>query len=123
EGTVLSRAKREGWSHEVQSARALGKREDALVVSPLKAAAMSMQQRGERHIERMADVSERAVDHIETLDGPEILDSIDQIEKLDKVARRALGLNDTPSGGFSLNILSIGGDMIIDSPQSRGPKH
>jgi hypothetical protein len=28
-----------------------------------------MQQRGERHIERMAGVSERGVDHIETLDG------------------------------------------------------
>jgi hypothetical protein len=26
---------------------------------------MSMQQRGERHIERMAGVSERGVDHIE----------------------------------------------------------
>jgi hypothetical protein len=48
---------------------------------------MSMQQRGERHIERMAGVSERAVDHIEEMDGPEILNSVDQIEKLDKVAR------------------------------------
>jgi hypothetical protein len=49
---------------------------------------MSMQQRGERHVERMAGVSERGVDHIETMDGPEILDSLDEIEKLDKVARR-----------------------------------
>jgi len=35
-----------------------------------------MQKRGERHVERMAGVSERAVDHIETMDGPEILKSV-----------------------------------------------
>jgi hypothetical protein len=31
---------------------------------------MSMQQRGERHLDRMAGVSERGVDHIETMGGP-----------------------------------------------------
>ena len=68
EGTVLARAKREGWTQEIQSARALAKREDAsLAVSPVKAVALSMQQRGERHIERMAGVSERGVDHVETM--------------------------------------------------------
>jgi hypothetical protein len=34
---------------------------------------MSMQQRVERRVERMAGVSKRRVDHIETMDGPEIL--------------------------------------------------
>jgi hypothetical protein len=110
EGTVLARAKREGWTHEIQSAKALAKREDtSLAIAPVQAAAMSMQQRGERHIERMADVSERGVDHIETMDGPEILNSVDQIEKLDKVARRTFGLkDDNPYIGFSLNVLNIG---------------
>src|SRR6266496_6013112 len=76
EGTVLSRAKRESLSGKIQSARTLAKREDApLAVTPVEAVAMSMQQRGERHIERMAGVSERGVDHIETMDGPEILHS------------------------------------------------
>jgi hypothetical protein len=55
---------------------------------------MSMQKRGERHLERMAGVSERGVDHIETMNGPEILNSVDQIEKLDKVARRTFALAD-----------------------------
>jgi hypothetical protein len=109
EGTVLARAKREGWTGGIQSAKALAKREDAKpAVSPVEAAAMSMQKRGERHVERMAGVSERAVDHIETMDGPEILNSVDQIEKLDKVARRTFGLNDdSPYIGFSLNVLSV----------------
>jgi len=66
-----------------------------------------MQQRGERHLGRMAGVSERAVDHIETMDGSEILGSVDQIEKLDKIARRTFGLNDIPSSGFTLNVLSL----------------
>ena len=113
EGTVLSRSKREGWTRQVESAKAVVRREDALLaVTPIEAVAMSMQQRGERHIERMAGVSERGVDHIETMDGPEILHSVDQIEKLDKVARRTFGLNDNPYSGFSLNVLSIGGTGV-----------
>src|SRR5437660_8240675 len=109
EGTVLSRAKREGWTREIQSAKALAKREDsAPAITATEAVAITMQQRGERHRERMAGVSERAVDHIETMRGPEILNSVDEIEKLDKVARRTFGLNDAPLGGFSLNVLNLG---------------
>jgi hypothetical protein len=110
EGTVLAHAKREGWTREIQNAKALAKREDSWpALAPVQAAALSMQQRGERHVERMAGVSERGVDHIETMDGPEILNSVDQIEKLDKVARRTFGLNnDNPYQGFSLNVLNLG---------------
>jgi len=71
EGTILARAKRE----------------DALAATPVEAVAMSMQRRGERHVERMAGVSERGVDHMESMNGPQILNSVDQIDKLDKVAR------------------------------------
>ena len=94
----------------IQSVQALAKREDdSPAVTPVEAVAMSMQQRGERHVERMAGVSERGVDHIETMDGPEILNSVDQIEKLDKVARRTFGLkDDNPYIGFNLNVLNLG---------------
>jgi hypothetical protein len=111
EGTVLARAKREGWTQEIQSAKALVKREDSTpTVRPVEAVAMSMQQRGERHVERMAGVSERGVDHIETMDGPEILDSVDQIETLDKVARRTFGLSDDDSHGNNVivNVALLG---------------
>jgi hypothetical protein len=95
EGTVLARAKREDWTREIQNAKALARREnEASAVTPVEAVAMSMQQRGERHLNRMAGVSERGVDHIETMDGPEILNFVDQIEKLDKVARRGFGISD-----------------------------
>ena len=61
DGTVVSRAKREGRTREIQSAKALVKRQDsALSVSPAQAVAMTLAQRGERHVERMAGVSEIA---------------------------------------------------------------
>ena len=100
EGTVLARAKREGWAREIQNAKALAKREDApLAVTPVEAVVATLAERGQRHLKRMAGVSEHAVDHIETMDGAEILDSVDQIEKLDKVARRTFGLNDAEALG------------------------
>ena len=60
----------------------------------------------------MAGVSERGVDHIETMDGPEILNSVDRIEKLDKVARRTYGLFDGDSHGNNpmVNIALLGID-------------
>jgi hypothetical protein len=116
EGTVLARANREGWTREIQNAKALAKREDApRTVTPVQAVAMSIRQRGKRHVERMAGVSERGVDHIETMDGPQILNSVDEIEKLDKVARRTYGLkDDSYSGHFTLNILNL--DMFEAGP-------
>ena len=47
----------------------------------------------------LAGVSERGVGHIETMDGPEILKAVDEIETLDKVARRTFGLSDGDSHG------------------------
>ena len=91
---MLAHAYREGWTQQIQSAEALVKREDAVLATPVEAAAMTMRERAERYVERMAGVSERGVDHIETMDGPGILNSVDEIEKLDKVARRTFGLND-----------------------------
>src|SRR5436309_15498217 len=68
EGTVLARAKREDWTREIESAKALAKRDETpLAVSPVEAVALSMQQRGERHVGRMAGVSERGVDHVEKM--------------------------------------------------------
>jgi hypothetical protein len=108
-GTILSRAKREGWTREIQNAKALVKREDsALAVTPVEAVAATLAERGQRHLKRMAGVSERGVDHIETMDGPQILNAVDQIEKLDKVARRTFRLDDNPlPAGFTLNVLNI----------------
>ena len=112
-GTILSRAKREGWTREIQTAKALAKREDsALAVSPAQAVAMTMQQRGERHVERMAGVSEKVVSYVESLEPGVVLGQIDNVETADRVARRTFGLNDDEAGGPNavINIAKLGVD-------------
>ena len=124
EGTVLSRAKREGWTQQIESAKALVKREDsALAVTSVEAIAATLAERGQRHLKRMAGVSEKGVDHIETMDGPELLNSVDQIEKLDKVARRTFGLDDIPPGEhFTLNVLNLG-ECAVEVRKSGNSEH
>jgi hypothetical protein len=95
EGTVLARAQREGWSQQIQSAKALAKREEsAPAVTATEAVAITMQQRGERHLARMANIVEKTVPHVEAMQPGAILDRIDNVETLDKVARRAFGISD-----------------------------
>jgi hypothetical protein len=111
EGTLLSRAKRERSTQQIQSAKALVKREDALAANPSEAAAMTLQERAERHLQRMAGISKRGVDHVETMDGPEILKSVDRIDKLDKIGRRTFGLDDAETQAHNtlvnVNILNM----------------
>src|SRR2546426_5853179 len=95
EGTVLARAKREGWTREIQNAKALVKREDsAPAVTATEAVAITMQQRGERHLGRMANIVEKTVPHVEAMEPGAILDRIDDVETLDKIGRRAFNISD-----------------------------
>ena len=67
-GTILSRAKREGWSKQVNDAKALAKREDtSRAVTPMQAVAVSMHERGERHVGRVAGLTERMLMTFEQL--------------------------------------------------------
>jgi hypothetical protein len=100
EGTILSRAKREGWTREIQNAKALAKREDASpAVTPVRAVAASMQQRGERHIGRVAGLTERMLMTFEQLSEGEQLRFVDELEKIDKIGRRTFRLDETGHGG------------------------
>jgi hypothetical protein len=118
EGTVLARAKREGWSRQRRNAKALAKREEAAnAITLFEAASATMQQRGERHLGRMANIVEKTIPHVEAMEPGAILDRVDDVEKLDKVARRTFGLNDDASySGFSLNVLNLGGVVSVDTP-------
>ena len=112
EGTVLARAKREGWSRHVNNAKALAKREEAAkAITPFEAASASMQQRGERHLGRMANIVEKTMPHVEAMEPGAILDRVDDVEKLDKVARRTFGISDDGSHGenIAVNIAILGG--------------
>jgi len=77
-----------------------------------------MQERGERYRERVAGVSERVVDHLESMEADEILSRSSQVEKIDTVARRTFGL-DIPaagSGAVNLHVLS-GGRAVVQVNQ------
>ncbi len=111
EGTVLARAKREGWTQQIQTAKALVKREEAsLAITPVQAVAMSMQQRGERHLGRMANIVEKTMPHVEAMEPGAILDRVDDVERLDKVARRTFGISEIglPADQVMINIAILG---------------
>src|SRR5438046_1810482 len=110
-GTVLARAKREGWSQQRDNAKALAKRDDtAKVITPFEAASATMQQRGERHLGRMANIVEKTIPHVEAMEPGAILDRVDDVEKLDKVARRTFGISDDEVHGNNVmvNIAILG---------------
>ena len=105
EGTVLARAKREGWSQQRDNAKALFKRDEAAkVITPFEAASASMQQRAERHLGRMANIVEKTMPHVEAMEPDAILDRVDDVEKLDKVARRTFGISDDGSHGGNVTV-------------------
>jgi hypothetical protein len=111
EGTVLARAKREGWTREIQNAKALAKREDsAPAVTATEAVAITMQQRGERHLGRMANIVEKTVPHVEAMEPGAILDQIDDVETLDKIGRRTFGISDAKKdpSQLAVNIAILG---------------
>jgi hypothetical protein len=118
EGTVLARAKREGWTQEIQNAKALAKRDDAsTAVTTFEAVSASMQQRGERHVGRVANIVEKTLPHIEAMKPSAILDRIDDVDTVDKIGRRTYKLDDNLLAGedtVNLQILSIGGNVNLN---------
>jgi hypothetical protein len=106
EGTVLARANREAWTQQIQSIKALAKREDtSTAVTPFEAVSASMQQRGERHTGRVAGLTERMLMTFEQLSEGEQLRFVDDLEKIDKIGRRTFRL-DTENGH--------GGTMMVN---------
>ena len=63
-------------------------------------ATATMHERGRRHVERMAGITEKVLPHLETMKPGEILDSARNLERLDLVARRSYGLENQPPAGY-----------------------
>ena len=64
----LARAKREGGTQQIATAklaRDLIKPAEIDAIIPLQSAATTIAQRGQRHVERMASVSETVMAHVE----------------------------------------------------------
>jgi hypothetical protein len=90
-GTVLSHAKRKGLTQQIQTAKneaRLSVQSDAITPTMMQSVAVTMQQRGEQHVGRIAGISERVVTHVESMQPATILESIHEVEKFDRMARR-----------------------------------
>jgi hypothetical protein len=92
-GTVLARAKREGWTQKIQHAKALvpsDKQSNA--ITPMQSAVVCLRERAQRHVDRMAGVTEKVLPHLEAMPPDSILHRVDQVEKLDhRAAKLRLG--------------------------------
>jgi hypothetical protein len=104
QGTVLARANREGWTQQIKDAQAIALQSNAITPTPMQSIAAVMQERGERYRERVAGVSEKVINHVEAMHPDEILTRSAQFEKIDTIARRTFGLNETPPGQSALTL-------------------
>jgi hypothetical protein len=113
EGTVLARAKREGWTQQVEAAKHAAALTQSNAITPMQSIAAVMQARGERYRERVAGVSEKVVAHVESLDPDEILTRSAQFEKIDTIARRTFGLNEASASQGSLNLSVLTNHAVV----------
>ena len=119
EGTVLSFAKRHGLTQAIQTAKGdarLAVQSDA--ITPMQSVATTMAQRGQRHVERIAGVTEKVLPHLENMQPPAILDGIHEIEKFDRMARRNFGLSDSGGAGGALSFRILTDSAAIEVNQS-----
>src|SRR5215831_5680416 len=73
-GIILSRAKREGWTRQIQSAKGLVKREDTTpVVAPFQAVAATISELGKATRIAAARVHHRALTYAEILPAKELI--------------------------------------------------
>ena len=108
EGTVLARAKREDWTRQIRGAKAIVPAQSN-AITPMHSAATTIQERALRHVDRMAGVTEKVLPHLEAMPADSILHRVDQVEKLDGIARRNYGLDSNQEHPGILNVAVLAG--------------
>jgi hypothetical protein len=104
EGTVLAHVKRKAITRQIQVAKAAAQaKRGPKDITPLESVAISIQKRAERHVERMAGVSERGLDALEAMEPNEIVENAREIELHDRWSRRNYGLDDQPPQNGPIN--------------------
>jgi hypothetical protein len=122
-GTVLARASREQWTPRIEAAKSMAKPAESAIVPACDAAAQTMQARAERHVARMADITDKVLPHLESMEPAEILEGARNLERFDYVARRNFGLDHQgpPGGPFSINVLANHSLVqVIGEPRATG---
>jgi hypothetical protein len=73
-------------------------------------------QRVERHVYRMAGVTDKVHPQLEGMQPELILERVNESEKYDRIARRNYGLSDNQAGSCSLDLHVLAG--AVDVPTS-----
>jgi hypothetical protein len=94
EGTVLAHAKREGWTREIQNAKALAKREDSAPAVTRKLSQSPCISAESATWAAWRTLWKRLCRTLKQWEPGAILDRVDDVETLDKVARRTFGISD-----------------------------
>ena len=118
-GAILSRAKREGWTQQIQSAKALVQREDAMpAVAPFRAAAATLGELGESTRIAAARVHHRALTFAEILPAEELIKPSTSHAVKNHVQSAGLvhaWAEDHPKAAIQVNVLSFEAVKDLDS--------
>jgi hypothetical protein len=101
-GTILARAKREGWSRQLAAARS--KADEPSVVEGIAGA---LAEQGQHFRRNMGRAHLRASNHIATLPEGEIIDRADKVSTLTKSGMMVFGLDKTDTGNNVVVNLAI----------------
>jgi hypothetical protein len=118
EGTLLSRASRDGWAEERSAARDRVAALCGSIEDVSQSIAVEREQRAQRHLDRMSCLTESVGDRVQRMSPVEALDRIHKISIFDRLARRALGLDDRRQEErpalINLAILTMDTDQVIE---------
>ena len=115
-GTVLARSKREGWTQRIATAKLIERPERAMGTAG-ESAALTMQARAERHVVRMAGITDKALPHLESMEPAEFLDSARNLERFDYFAGAITEWNQPPGGGL-INLAILTNQAVIVESKS-----
>lgn len=118
EGTVLSRASREKWADQRDAARAQVTALGGSLEELSQSIAVEREQRAQRHLDRMGNLTECVGDRVHKMTPIEALDRIHKISIFDRLARRALGLDLRPKEEakpplINVAVLSLDGPSLV----------
>ena len=118
EATVLAH----GWTKQIQTVKEQVVPLQSIAITPTQSAAVTMQERAERNVYRMAGVTDKVLPHLKSMQPDSILDRVNDIEKYDRLARRNYGVSDnqTESGILNLNVLAGRSGALIAIDQQPG---
>lgn len=115
-GSLLSRAHREQWSKGAGAAKTLALQTQRSAPDVSTAAAATIGERGQRHVERMAGIVERGTGHVERMEPDTILDRADDVDRLDRIARRTFGLDGRDQAMGMVNIMLVKMELLQETP-------